>query len=305
MLKRLAAANARLRSRWMDLRHGMTVPELQAAIAAGLGLPPELQHLPGTGFPADALRNAAALSRAVGGLVTNPAAQEHLWDLQVGRSEGGLGDGPLVVALGTHCFTAALLKRWGWRREAGPFDWLFSTIPMVTHIIEDDFARFLDPSEYQPVPVEQRRAGPDANRVHHAFYRQHFGVEHVFNHHDVHLPEVYQHFVRAVDRFRATLAEDRPKLFIAFHWHYGGFEQEAQLLHAALAARTRRFALHVIAVAEPRPEAWLPQMHAVSAAAGAGTWLFNPVSRWQPLAFPSKLDELCLNHAIQQMRRDL
>jgi hypothetical protein len=303
MLKRLAAAGARWRNRWMDLRHGLTVPELQGAVAAGLGLPEDLRHPPGAGFPADALRNAAALRLGVGALVTSPEAQDHLWDLQVGRSEGGLGDGPLVVPLGTHCFTAALLRRWGWRREAGPFDWLFSTIPMVTHVIEDDFARFLDPAEYQPVPVEHRRAGPDANRVHHAFYRQRFGVEHVFNHHDVHLPDVHQHFVRAVDRFRATLAADRPKLFIAFQWHYAGFEQEAQLLHTALAARTRRFALHVIAVVEPRPDAVLPQLLPVSAGEGAGAWIFHPVSRWQPLAFPSKLDELCLHHAMQLMRR--
>lgn len=305
MWNRMTRTALRWHSRWLDWQQGLTVPELEAGISSGLGLSVEDRPSDLPPFPPNALRDASALSRGVQGLADHPVIQEFRWDRQVGALQGGLAGGAQVVPLGTHCFTAALLKRWGWRRQAGPFDWLFTTLPMITHMIEDDFERFLDPAEYRPVPEPDRKAGVEVNRVNHAYYHRQFGVEHVFNHHDVHLPADYQHFVRAVERFRSLLASDEAKLFLAFRWHETGFEHELEGLHRALASRTRRFALHVVAVDALPSERVLPQLEHVVNAEGYGAWIFRSVSHWGPLAFSSKLDELCLHRAVQTMRETI
>ena len=66
----------------------------------------------------------------------------------------------IYSALGTHCFSSSFLRRLGVREWSGPFDWTFSSLPMVAHCVADDFKTFLDRSHYEPVPVDQRPNGP-------------------------------------------------------------------------------------------------------------------------------------------------
>jgi hypothetical protein len=212
--------------------------------------------------------------------------------------------GCTVISLGTHCFTSALLRRWGLRAWSGPFDWLFSSAAMVAHCIEDDFRLLLDPSQYEPVPIAERAAGPTANRVQHRYYRDVLGVEHVFNHHDVHLPEDHAHFVRAVERFRAALASDGPKLFVMHRWHVSTSLDQLEPLRQVLAGRSRNYRLVVVSVRESLRPAW-PQATVEAVHSDLVAYTFDPVSRWAPLEFPDTIDEQFLVHLLRHEAQNL
>ncbi len=204
---------------------------------------------------------------------------------------------PQIVSLGTHCFTSGLLRRWGLRSTAGPFDWTFSSAGMVAHCIEDDFATFLDPSQYRPVPVDQRKAGPTANRVNHAYYLDKFYIEFVFNHHDVHLPEDYAHFQRTVQRFRAGLRASDFRVYVLTQWHNDNFLDELAVLRAALARHASNYRLVAYSVRESQHPP-IPRLTPLLDEPDAMAYVFDPISRWEPLQFPDLLDEHCLVHSI-------
>lgn len=114
-------------------------------------------------------------------------------------------------SLGSFCYSAQVLRRNNIRDESNPFDWLFSSVKMVKHCIEDDFNAFLDKSYYYSVnPAE----GSDEKRCQHSLYESDDNYP-VFNHHDpLTIDEHHKHFVRSVDRFRKTLQSTEKKVFL-------------------------------------------------------------------------------------------
>ena len=119
-----------------------------------------------------------------------------------------------IVSLGTHCYTSWLLKQDGLKRYSGPFDWIFSTLAMVQHCIEDDFREFLNTAHYEALP-EADRPRPNEGMGEHRYYLDELGVRMVFNHYDPSLAETHRYFARSVDRFRRVLASPDRKLFLA------------------------------------------------------------------------------------------
>lgn len=109
-----------------------------------------------------------------------------------------------VQSVGSHCITSGSLQRLGLKSFSGPFDWIFSNLDMVADCVQDRFRRFLDPAHHIPIPEHERKV-PDANFCDHRYYRDHFGVESVFNHRDVTMPEHLHYYERCVQRFLATL----------------------------------------------------------------------------------------------------
>jgi len=208
------------------------------------------------------------------------------------------------VAIGTHCFSASLLRRWGLRRWSGPFDWVFSSVPMVTHCIEDDFRDFLDRSLYAPVPIEQRRDGPTVNRVQHALFKQRFGVEYVFNHHDAHLDADHAYFTRCIERFRSCLKSDEPKVFVLTRTQGEGPAHDLIALRDALAQRCERFTLFAIDVphrSAPRP---LPGLEVTIEEPSLHACTLLPASHWEPLRFEDPIDEhAILRHIVLRTKR--
>jgi hypothetical protein len=194
------------------------------------------------------------------------------------------------ISLGTHCFTASLLQRWGLRSWSGPFDWLFASPGMLAHAFGDDFRSLLDRSQYRPVPPEQRVDGPDVNRVDHAFYRERHGVAFVFNHHDVHLDEGHAYLVRCVERLRAQLSAPTHKTFLLFRRAETTRVEEIVALQRALASRTTNFRLCAFAVVSGPPQV-LPQAEVLRTDDTLSLWRYRPCSAWNPLHFESPLDE--------------
>lgn len=118
-----------------------------------------------------------------------------------------------AVSLGNFCHAAQLLKEIGYRTFSGPFDWIFNNPRALAHILNDDFQTFLNSSYYQPVPIEERVVR-EANLCHHKFYQEHYGVQHMFNHHSPDKAEDHQYFIRAVEEFRSSLASRTPILLL-------------------------------------------------------------------------------------------
>ena len=110
-----------------------------------------------------------------------------------------------VVSLGSTCFTARFMSEHGLRTAAGPLDWVFSDGRMAAHMLDNDFASFMDPSQYQ------RREG---GRLGHVTYSGMIGRA-IFNHHDpLGSPVDLEYFRRCVARLRTVLASPRRKLFL-------------------------------------------------------------------------------------------
>lgn len=197
-----------------------------------------------------------------------------------------------MVSLGSHCFTASLLRRWGLRHWSGPFDWLFSSVPMVTHCLTDDFKTFLDRSQYDPIPPEKRPHGLQLNRVNHRHYLNEFGIEYVFNHHDAHLDADYTRFVRAVQRLRATLTGPRFPVLVVTRMQVGPALDDVAPLRDILAARSPRFLLLVYEIpymssgGERSPS--LSLLHSEPC---CQVMEFRPRSPWAPLSFEDPVDE--------------
>ena len=273
------------------------LPVLQSAEETAAALLAALPGKDGSGVGAQALAlrlqaQPSDLAPLIDELLASPATLQRHVPPMLGRWLGADPQNDLFVSLGTHCFTASLLRRWGLRSASGPFDWLFSSAAMVTHCIEDDFRAFLDREQYAPVPLELRRDGAEVNRTNHRLYQQMFGIEFIFNHHDPHEDPTHAHFTRCADRFRAALLDARRKFFILHRTKPEGPLDDLHALHDALAQRCTNFCLFVFelppALPTPTPS---PMLRPLIDAPTLKVCEFRPCSAWGPLQFEELLDE--------------
>lgn len=126
-------------------------------------------------------------------------------------SLGTYGD---AISIGSHCITSALLKKYGAKEWSGPFDWIFSSPEIVSESIADDFSTFLDRKLHVIVP-EGEKLDPTVNFCDHSYYKEKFGVKFMFNHYDISKDDVFEYYVRCVERFRNALHSGRSLLLIS------------------------------------------------------------------------------------------
>lgn len=202
-----------------------------------------------------------------------------------------------VVILGTHCYTSALLKRANLKRWSGPFDWIFSSPAMVSHILNDNFQKFLDRTYYKPIPLHERVPNPEYNRVEHEFYLDKFGIGSIFNHHEAHLDNDYQYFVRCVSRFRTALASPGKILFIVCTKRTEHTRDDFNILNAAIRNyRPGNFILKYIAIEET--QALLPTHDAVIRSDSEELIYYQSTSEWLSTYFESHLDDIAVLRII-------
>ena len=197
-----------------------------------------------------------------------------------------------IVSLGTHCYTATLLKSAGLKTASYPFDWVFGSPGMVAHCLEDDFAAFLDPAYYEYVAPERRRDGPTVNLCDHRLYRDEFGVPFVFNHRNPLESGDYDYLRRCVERFRKLAWNGRATFLLAthdaLHWERG-FER----VSAALRAYAPASRLVYVVVTEPAGRV-VPAARVASERNGHALVELAAGSKWQPLWFANPLDDMAL-----------
>lgn len=119
----------------------------------------------------------------------------------------------IYIPIGNTCKTAEFLIKNNLRHRAYPYDWIFSSLDVVSHSIKDRFKTFLDKECLYDVSSE---------RAKHSFYnqmikndkslRQHFNECtfcyyppdyecSFFNHHNLQDEKIYEAFIRRCDRF--------------------------------------------------------------------------------------------------------
>lgn len=170
------------------------------------------------------------------------------------------------VSLGSNCQMAHALKTLGLRAWSGPFDWVFTLPPMVRDCLADDFRALTDRAQLETIPRPEREA-PDITRGRHRLYRERYGLDCIFNHHDPAADDADFAFLLAgVRRLRAAraMAGARNRYWLLSHLHVA--PADASALCDVLAGDAARSHLTVIQLlpgaasarvaerAEPRPD---------------------------------------------------
>ena len=84
------------------------------------------------------------------------------------------------ISIGPYCTTAHIIKDNNLRRNAYPFDYIFSSLEMVKHCIKDRFNIFLDKKYYKSSDFIEEP------RMYHLFYQKFIDTEILKKHHMVH-----------------------------------------------------------------------------------------------------------------------
>lgn len=170
------------------------------------------------------------------------------------------------VSLGSNCQMAHALKTLGLRAWSGPFDWVFTLPPMVRDCLADDFRALTDRAQLETIPLPEREAA-DITRGRHRLYRERYGLDCIFNHHDPAADDADFAFLLAgVRRLRAARAmpSARNRYWLMSHLHVA--PADAGALCDVLAGDAARSHLTVIQIlpgaasarvaerAEPRPD---------------------------------------------------
>jgi hypothetical protein len=82
------------------------------------------------------------------------------------------------ISIGPYCGSAELLNKHNLRIKAYPFDYIFSSLEMITHCINDNFNIFLDKKYY--------RKGIQAESTIHSYYCPMLDTEILYKHHIAH-----------------------------------------------------------------------------------------------------------------------
>ena len=117
-----------------------------------------------------------------------------------------------IASLGPRCHTAYFLKRNQLKKESYPFDWIFSSIDMIIHCLEDDFKTFLDTSYYS---IQDE----NSEKQQHSYYSEN-PSEILFNHHNPLKEKDHLYFKRCIRRFKNLLVRPELKMFVLFFLNY-------------------------------------------------------------------------------------
>jgi hypothetical protein len=202
-----------------------------------------------------------------------------------------------VMSIGSHCAASYMLKGWGLKKQSVPFDWIFSSLGMVSDCIEDDFEKFLDQSYYEPIPDHYRLA-MDVNFCNHTYFRDRYGIGAIFNHADPNIAENYEYLKRCADRFRRILKSDsRNILFAVAKPGFGGIEDFERLIQVV----RHHSGIEILAVMLS-PKVNYPEISLKRLIKHGRHQLyeFQSMSEIGPVGFPSPLDEIMLKTLVEE-----
>lgn len=141
------------------------------------------------------------------------------------------------VSIGPYCETTIILDKYKIRLNAYPFDYIFSSLEMVKHAINDKFNIFLDKQYYTK--------GTDINSTRHSFYCKYLDTDilyhhhvrcnyslfykassgNLFNHHNLLDNTVYEQFVRRCNRLLDLINNQQTKtVFVYYNCYTNEFD---------------------------------------------------------------------------------
>ncbi len=204
-----------------------------------------------------------------------------------------------VLSIGSHCATSYLLKKWGLKRFSGPFDWIFSSLRLVSFCIEDEFSTLLDRSYYCEIPWDLR-SDPGIGLCDHAFFRDNFSISHMFNHYNPLSEEGYGYLERCVARFKTVLNSDTRNLAFAL---CSAEREDIDSVTALCNAIDLRSSLEVVAVFV-KEGTGSPSKHSLQPVKNIGRhaiYEMSPISNLGPVGFHDPLDEYILRRMLESL----
>jgi hypothetical protein len=139
------------------------------------------------------------------------------------------------ISIGPYCDSADILKEFGLRKKAYPFDYVFSSLEMISHAINDGFNIFLDKQYYTH----------SKNVTQHSYYSTFIDTEILRRHHIAHgLPkiakdlknrefflhhnlfnnDVYSSFIRRCNRLLSLIDNNNKIVFIYYNRYTDVFD---------------------------------------------------------------------------------
>ena len=200
-----------------------------------------------------------------------------------------------TISFGTHCVTGKLLQRDGLKKFSTPFDWIFSTAPMIEHCLEDDFATLLDPAQHV--------GSQDHAYQEHRFYREAYGIQKLFNHRNPNVEANLAYYTRAVERFRRLARGGDPFLCVMVTEAWKTSVADALSLAAALAKHAPAASLVCIRVYTHEPDSKEFGYRQVASTLTCGVYDFRAAGDIGPLNFSEEIDTIALLMLIRRLRR--
>jgi len=137
------------------------------------------------------------------------------------------------ISIGPYCTTTDILKKYKHRLQALPFDYIFSSLEMIKHCINDQFNIFLDKKYYTNGTNENsnrhtfycKMLDTDILLKHHIAhgYNKNYKVSsgNLFNHHNLlHNEKTYKAFERRCKRFMNIINQKRNIVYFVYYDKY-------------------------------------------------------------------------------------
>ena len=140
------------------------------------------------------------------------------------------------VSIGPYCDTADILKRHNLRLNAYPFDYIFSSLEIVKHAINDKFNVFLDKQYYTNGTHEYstrhsfycKLLDTELLHIHHIKngYSKDYMVSsgNLWNHHNLMDNNIYEQFKRRCDRFMNLFNNNSKIVFVYYNLYTNDFD---------------------------------------------------------------------------------
>ena len=139
------------------------------------------------------------------------------------------------ISIGPYCTTADILKKHKLRNLAYPFDYIFSSLEMVKHCINDRFNIFLDKQYHKQAGCRsqhlfyQKFIDTEILRKHHLAYNfpsiaMNMTKRDIFLHHNICDEMIYESFVRRCNRLLSLIDNKNKIVFVYYNCYTTQFE---------------------------------------------------------------------------------
>lgn len=147
------------------------------------------------------------------------------------------------ISIGPYCESADIIKSFDLRKNAYPFDYIFSSLEMIKHCIDDRFTIFLDKTYHTPGVEYSTQHSFYSNyidteilRNHHIFYNlpniaNNMTQREIFLHHNLFNNDIYSAFIRRCNRLLNLIDNNNEIVFVYYNRYTNDFNDILDFYH--------------------------------------------------------------------------